>query len=99
MPCTVCSKHWVQVFDEMRAEFIDMCKTRDSAFQMMYDIHNVWNLCLGKPFVSWNTVLVMYGLNIHTPYESTPLMHVLNRSVSESLPLVECSHIHRTNGQ
>lgn len=78
VPCKPCALHWKQVWDKMGDELFTFTATPHGAFQMLYDIHNLWNLCLGKPFCRWADALALYGLPEDTPYQSTPLMHLMN---------------------
>jgi hypothetical protein len=76
VPCVPCADHWKQMFVAMHDELFAMTKTRESAFQMVYDLHSLWNLCLEKPIYSWSRALADYGLPASTPYEHTELTHV-----------------------
>lgn len=77
VPCKECAEHWKEMWQRMGLDLKAMCTSRDSAFQVMYDIHNVWNLCLQKPFMRWSDALALYGLDPTTPYDPTPLMAVI----------------------
>jgi len=86
VPCQVCAQHWNQVFQMMHDEFVSMCTSRASTFQMMYDVHNLWNFCLDKQFMPWPEALALHGMPDDTPYQPTSFMYILNRHVESSIP-------------
>lgn len=77
VPCECCSEHWVDTWTQNRRRFYGLTISKRSAFQMLYDIHNVWNLCLGKPFMRWDHALRKYGMKGDLEYTPTPLAQVL----------------------
>lgn len=77
VPCECCSEHWRETWDLNKRRFFALTTSKISAFQMMYDIHNVWNLCLGKPFMRWQHALRLFGMKEDLKYTPTPLSHVL----------------------
>jgi len=86
VPCSYCGKNWVELWNSTKETMFELAYSRDSAFQMMYDLHNVWNVCLNKPIFPWKTMLHTYGLPEHTPYEPTPLMTFIKINFAHLMP-------------
>lgn len=73
LPCQdPCGKDWLYRLHSFKPKYAKLAKTRSSIFQMVFNIHNVWNACLDKPLCSWEEAVRSFPHQnlIYDPQES-----------------------------
>lgn len=60
-PCKSCRRNWRIIMDRLENHRESILQSAQTASCMFFDLHNVWNLQLGKDVMTFSTFKDMYG--------------------------------------